>query len=40
MNKILVSYFSASGVTKRVAMRLAEILKGDLFEIKPEKPYR
>ena len=39
MNKILVSYFSASGVTKRVAMRLAEVLKGDLFEIKPEKPY-
>lgn len=39
MNKILVSYFSASGVTKRVATRLAEVLKGDLFEIKPEKPY-
>ena len=39
MNKILVSYFSASGVTKRVATRLAEALKGDLFEIKPEKPY-
>ncbi len=39
MNKILVSYFSASGVTKRVATRLAETIKGDLFEIKPEKPY-
>jgi len=39
MSKILVAYFSASGVTKRVAEKLTEAVKGDIFEIKPEVPY-
>ena len=39
MSKILVSYFSASGVTKRVATQLANVAGADLFEIEPVKPY-
>ncbi|MBQ3833956.1 MAG: flavodoxin [Elusimicrobia bacterium] len=37
--KVLVAYFSASGVTAGVADRLAKATGADLFEIKPEKPY-
>lgn len=37
--KILVSYFSASGVTKNVATKLAKLLNGDLEEIKPVSEY-
>ena len=39
MNKSLVAYFSASGVTKGVAVKLAKVINGDLYEIKPEQPY-
>ena len=39
MGKTLVAYFSASGVTKRLAESLAEAAKADLFEIKPEILY-
>ncbi len=39
MNKILVAYFSASGVTAKVAKKMAEAAGADLFEIKPEQPY-
>lgn len=39
MNKILVSYFSATGVTKEVAKKIAEAVDGDLFEIEPIKKY-
>lgn len=39
MNKKLVAYFSATGITKKVAKRLAEYIGADLFEIKPEVPY-
>lgn len=39
MNKILVSYFSASGVTKRVAEKIAKAINGDLFEIEPVAKY-
>ncbi|MBQ8413412.1 MAG: NAD(P)H-dependent oxidoreductase [Lachnospiraceae bacterium] len=39
MSKNLVAYFSASGVTEKVAKELSEIVSGDLFEIKPEVPY-
>ncbi len=39
MNKILVSYFSASGTTKRVAEKVATAINGDLFEIEPKKKY-
>ena len=37
--KKLVAYFSASGVTKVAAERLAKAIGADLFEIKPETPY-
>lgn len=39
MSKILVAYFSASGVTTKTAERLAEAAGADLYEIKPEIPY-
>lgn len=37
--KKLVAYFSASGVTKNAAERLAKAAGADLFEIKPAVPY-
>lgn len=39
MGKILVAYFSASGVTKHVAEEVAKVAGADLYEIKPEVPY-
>lgn len=39
MAKTLVAYFSASGVTERVAKTLAEAANADLFEIAPAQPY-
>ena len=39
MSKTLVTYFSASGVTARLAKTLAEAIDADLFEIRPETPY-
>jgi flavodoxin len=39
MSKALVAYFSASGVTAKLAKRLADGIGADLFEIKPEEPY-
>ena len=39
MNKILISYFSASGVTKSVASKISTTLNGDLFEIIPQEKY-
>ena len=39
MSKALVAYFSASGVTAKMAGKLAEGIDADLFEIKPEIPY-
>lgn len=39
MSKILVSYFSASGTTKRVAENISKTIKGDLFEIEPKVKY-
>ena len=39
MNKVLVAYFSASGVTKGVAQQLAEVTGGTLHEIKPAVAY-
>ena len=38
-SKVLVAYFSASGVTKGVAQQLAEVTGGTLHEIKPAQPY-
>ncbi len=37
--KTLVAYFSASGVTKGVAQKLAEVAGADQHEITPEKRY-
>lgn len=37
--KVLVAYFSATGVTKGVAQQLAEVTGGTLHEIRPEQPY-
>jgi len=37
--KTLVAYFSASGVTAKVAQQIADVTGGDLHEIKPEQPY-
>ena len=39
MSRKLVAYFSASGVTGRVAELLAETIGADLFSIEPEIPY-
>lgn len=39
MKKTLVAYFSASGVTGKVAENVAKAAKADLFEIKPEVAY-
>lgn len=39
MSKILVSYFSASGVTKNVAEKIAKAINGSLFEIEPTQKY-
>ncbi len=37
--KALVSYFSASGNTAKLAEKLADIAGADLYEIKPAVPY-
>ena len=39
MSKVLVAYFSAGGVTAKLAKRLAEAIGADLHEIQPEVPY-
>ena len=39
MSKTLVAYFSASGVTARVAKNLAGAADADLYEIRPAVPY-
>ena len=39
MSKKLVAYFSASGVTAKVAETLAEAIGADIFAIEPKVPY-
>lgn len=39
MGKKLVAFFSASGVTANAAKTLAEAVRADIYEIKPEVPY-
>ena len=39
MSKTLVAYFSASGVTAKLAKNLSEAAGADLYEIKPAVPY-
>ncbi len=39
MSKILVAYFSASGVTARTAKEISDAVGADLYEIRPAIPY-
>ena len=39
MSKNLVAYFSAGGVTKKLAVRLANAVGADIHEIIPKQPY-
>ena len=39
MKQSLVTYFSASGVTAKVARMLADVTGAELYEIKPQVPY-
>lgn len=39
MKKTLIAYFSATGVTKAAAQKLAKEFNADLYEITPEQPY-
>lgn len=39
MSRTLVAYFSASGITAKVAEVLADTIGADLFAIEPEVPY-
>ncbi len=37
--KKLIAYFSASGITGRAARKLADAIKADIYQIRPERPY-
>ena len=37
--KKLVAYFSATGKTKGVSLKLGQMMKADTYEIKPKKKY-
>ena len=39
MPRILIAYFSASGVSKQVAKYLSDSCRGTLYEIRPKIPY-
>ena len=39
MSRMLVAYFSASGVTAKVAEMLADAVGADIYEIQPAVPY-
>lgn len=39
MSKVLIAYFSASGVTAKTAKNLEKAAKADMYEIIPAKPY-
>lgn len=39
MSKKLVAYFSASGITEKVAKNLSSVLNSDIYEIKPAVKY-
>ena len=39
MSKKLVAYFSASGITEKVAKQIAALEEADIYEIKPKVPY-
>lgn len=39
MNKTLVAYFSATGTTAALAVKIAQLLQSECYEIKPLHPY-
>lgn len=39
MKKTLIAYFSASGVTARIAKEMSEAIGADLYEIRPASAY-
>ncbi|WP_101772281.1 flavodoxin [Peptostreptococcus faecalis] len=39
MGKALIVYYSYSGITRGVAESIAILTDGDIFELRPEKPY-
>ena len=39
MEKTLIAFFSATGITARKALEIAKITGGDLFEIVPKEKY-
>lgn len=39
MSKVLITYFGVYGTTKKFAEDIRDLTNGDLFEIKPVKPY-
>ena len=39
MGKKLVAYFSTGGITKVIAERLAEAVRAEVYEIRPQTPY-
>ena len=39
MSNILITYFSASGVTARTANTIRELTGGDIYEIRPRETY-
>ena len=39
MSKVLVCYFSASGITRKVAESIKNTISGDIFEIEPITKY-
>ena len=39
MSEILVAYFSTTGITEKLAKKIANVVDGDLHEIHPEIPY-
>ena len=39
MSKTLVAFFSASGVTQKLAEKIADAVNGDLHKIIPAEPY-
>lgn len=39
MRNVLVAYFSASGITERIAKTIAELANADIYEIKPVESY-
>ena len=39
MSEILVAYFSATGITEKLAKKIENVVDGDLHEIHPEIPY-